>query len=162
METVVEAVGKSALTERPAWKALEAHYKKIRKLHLRGLFASERDRGERLTTSAAGIYFDYSKNRITGETLKLLAQLATESGLSVSLKGTVGPTQSCWSGLYRRRSANSLRSMSTPFSRRAPFGASTRSINGASNWARSWRNGSSRNWRVKRSPNSGTTVPPTP
>jgi glucose-6-phosphate isomerase len=81
METVAESTINCPLTERPAWKALEANYKKTRKLHLRQLFAYERDRGERLTAAAAGVYLDYSKNRITDETLKLLLQLATESGL---------------------------------------------------------------------------------
>ena len=71
----------SPLTERPAWKALEAHYQEIRKLHLRELFADDPERGERLTAEAAGLYLDYSKNRITAETLKLLLQLAEESGL---------------------------------------------------------------------------------
>ena len=69
------------LTQRAAWKALEAHYKKIRKLHLRRLFAKDPQRGERLTAEAVGIYLDYSKNRITDETVKLLLQLAEESGL---------------------------------------------------------------------------------
>ena len=69
------------LTQRAAWKALEAHYKKIRKLHLRGLFAKDPQRGVRLTVEAVGIYLDYSKNRITDETVKLLLQLAEESGL---------------------------------------------------------------------------------
>jgi glucose-6-phosphate isomerase len=68
-------------TQRAAWKALEAHYKKIRKLHLRRLFAKDPQRGERLTAEAVGIYLDYSKNRITDETVKLLLQLAVESGL---------------------------------------------------------------------------------
>ena len=69
------------LRQRAAWKALEAHYKKIRKLHLRKLFAVDPKRGERLTTEAVGIYFDYSKNRITDETVKLLLELAEQSGL---------------------------------------------------------------------------------
>ena len=69
------------LTQRAAWKALEAHYKKIRKVHLRRLFAKDPQRGERLTAEAVGIYLDYSKNRITDETVKLLLQLAEESGL---------------------------------------------------------------------------------
>ena len=69
------------LTQRAAWKALEAHYKKIRKLHLRKLFAKDPHRGERLTAEAVGIYLDYSKNRITDETVTLLVQLAEESGL---------------------------------------------------------------------------------
>jgi len=70
------------LTQRPAWKALAAHYKKIQKLHLRQLFAQDPKRGERLTAEAAGLYLDYSKNRITSQTLKLLIQLARESDLS--------------------------------------------------------------------------------
>ena len=69
------------LTKRKAWKALEAHYKEVRQLHLRNLFADDPERGERLTVEAVGIYLDYSKNRITDETLTLLVQLAEESGL---------------------------------------------------------------------------------
>ena len=69
------------LTKRPAWKALAAHYKQARAWHLRDLFAKDPKRGERLTAEAVGIYLDYSKNRITGETLALLLQLAEESGL---------------------------------------------------------------------------------
>ena len=69
------------LTERKAWKALEAHHKNIRDLHLRKLFADDPKRGERMTAEAVGLYLDYSKNRITDETLKLLLQLAEESGL---------------------------------------------------------------------------------
>jgi glucose-6-phosphate isomerase len=71
----------ASLLERPAWKALQAHYEKVKDLHLRKLFADDPKRGERLTTEAAGIYFDYSKHRVTDETLKLLLQLAEESGL---------------------------------------------------------------------------------
>ena len=69
------------LTQRPAWKALEAHCDKMREVHLRQLFADDPKRGERLTAEAVGIYFDYSKNRITDETVQLLLQLAEESGL---------------------------------------------------------------------------------
>ena len=69
------------LRERPAWKALEQHYSEIGGRHLRELFADEPGRGERLTAEAAGLYLDYSKNRITDETLRLLIQLAQESGL---------------------------------------------------------------------------------
>src|SRR5215813_10343595 len=65
----------------PPWKALESHYKKVRKLHLRKLFADDPTRGERLTASALGIELDYSKNRITDQTLELLFQLATDAGL---------------------------------------------------------------------------------
>ena len=70
-----------SLTDRPAWKALEAHYPKIQELHLRDLFADDAKRGERLAMDAVGIYFDYSKHRVTDETLTLLVQLAEESGL---------------------------------------------------------------------------------
>ena len=69
------------LTSRPAWKALQAHHDEVRQLHLRELFANDAKRGERLAIEAAGLYLDYSKNRITDETLKLLVQLAEESGL---------------------------------------------------------------------------------
>jgi glucose-6-phosphate isomerase len=69
------------LTERAAWQALAAHHKSVRELHLRKLFADDAKRGERLTAEAVGIYLDYSKNRITDETLKLLVQLAEESRL---------------------------------------------------------------------------------
>jgi len=69
------------LTERPAWKDLEAHYQQVRELHLRKLFGDDPNRGKRMTVEAAGLYLDYSKNRITDETLKLLLQLAGESGL---------------------------------------------------------------------------------
>jgi glucose-6-phosphate isomerase len=68
-------------TRRAAWKALAAHYKTIRHLHLRALFAEDPARGERLTAEAAGLHLDYSKNRVTDETLRLLLQLAGESGL---------------------------------------------------------------------------------
>jgi len=70
-----------SLKRRPAWKALAAHLHEIGDLHLRKLFADDPHRGERLTAEAMGIYLDYSKNRITDETLDLLLQLAEESGL---------------------------------------------------------------------------------
>jgi len=69
------------LTERPAWRALGDHYQQIRDVHLRTLFAEDPQRGERLTVEAAGLYLDYSKNRVTDDTLRLLLQLAEESGL---------------------------------------------------------------------------------
>jgi glucose-6-phosphate isomerase len=71
----------AALRQRPAWTALEAHYKKIQGLQLRQLFAEDPKRGERFAVENVGIYLDYSKNRITDETLKLLLQLAEQSGL---------------------------------------------------------------------------------
>jgi glucose-6-phosphate isomerase len=70
-----------SLRSLPAWKALEAHYAKVRELHLRQLFADDPKRGERLVLEAAGLYLDYSKNRVTDETLKLLLQLAEECRL---------------------------------------------------------------------------------
>jgi glucose-6-phosphate isomerase len=69
------------LTKLAAWQALEAHYTKVREMHLRQLFADDPKRGERMTAEAIGIYFDYSKHRVTDETMKLLLQLAEESGL---------------------------------------------------------------------------------
>ena len=69
------------LTQRPAWKALQAHYSKIRDVHLRKLFADDPKRADRMTVEALGLSLDYSKNRVTDETLKLLFQLAEESGL---------------------------------------------------------------------------------
>jgi glucose-6-phosphate isomerase len=70
-----------ALRRRPAWATLEQHYQTVKDVHLRQLFAEDRKRGDRLAVEAAGIYLDYSKNRITDETLKLLLQLAEESKL---------------------------------------------------------------------------------
>src|SRR3990170_7307797 len=72
----------AALRERPAWQALERHYQEIRDLHLRDLFAKDATRGERLTAEGAGLYLDYSKNRVTDETIGLLLALAEESGLA--------------------------------------------------------------------------------
>ena len=74
-ETIQKSPTKSA------WKALASHYKTISKMHLRQLFADDPGRGERLSAEAVGLYLDYSKNRVTDETLKLLLQLAEESGL---------------------------------------------------------------------------------
>jgi glucose-6-phosphate isomerase len=70
-----------ALRDRPAWASLESHYEDIRRRHLRELFAADESRGERMAVEAAGLYLDYSKNRITDETLALLGQLAEQSGL---------------------------------------------------------------------------------
>jgi len=69
------------LRERKAWQALERHYAEISGAHLRELFAADPGRGERLTAEAAGIYLDYSKNRVTDETMALLVELAEESGV---------------------------------------------------------------------------------
>jgi len=70
-----------ALTQRPSWKALEAHHATIGDLHLRQLFADDPGRGKRLAVEAGGIYLDYSKNRVTDETMRLLMGLAEECGL---------------------------------------------------------------------------------
>jgi glucose-6-phosphate isomerase len=70
-----------ALTQRPEWKALQAHYQEIKDLHLRQLFADDPKRGERLTLEAVGLYFDYSKHRITDRTMPLLLELAAACGL---------------------------------------------------------------------------------
>ena len=69
------------LRRRPAWALLEKHYQKLKAVHLHKLFADDRERGARLAIEAVGLYLDYSKNRITDETLRLLLQLAHESGL---------------------------------------------------------------------------------
>lgn len=71
----------TALTTRPSWKSLEAHHKNMREVHLRTLFAKDQQRGTRMTVEALGIFLDYSKNRITDDTLGLLFQLAEESSL---------------------------------------------------------------------------------
>src|SRR5262249_23748805 len=68
-------------TERPGWDALKAHYDEVRGLHLRKLFADDPRRGEQMTAEAAGIYLDYSKNRVTAQTLRLLFGLAEAVGL---------------------------------------------------------------------------------
>src|SRR5260370_22442212 len=75
------------LIARTSWKALQAHQEKIREVHLRTLFADDATRGERLTAEAAGIFLDYSKNRIIEETLALLRRLAHESGLRERIDG---------------------------------------------------------------------------
>jgi glucose-6-phosphate isomerase len=69
------------LTEKPAWKALGEHYQKVRNVHLRSLFADDPRRSERMAVEGAGVYLDYSKNRITDETIRLLVNLAEECGL---------------------------------------------------------------------------------
>jgi glucose-6-phosphate isomerase len=75
------AVANSSLGSVPAWKELEAHYRTIRNIHLRTLFAEDSQRGQRMTVEATGIFLDFSKQRITEETLKLLVQLADQTGL---------------------------------------------------------------------------------
>ena len=76
-----QSTGRPPLRGRSAWAQLEKHYQKIKDVHLRQLFADDSERGTRLAVEAAGFYLDYSKNRITDETLRLLLELAHESGL---------------------------------------------------------------------------------
>ncbi|MBV9959173.1 MAG: glucose-6-phosphate isomerase, partial [Acidobacteria bacterium] len=70
-----------SLTQLPSWKALESHFEKMRDVHLRRLFADDAERAGRFTVEAAGLYFDYSKHRVTLETMELLLRLAEECGL---------------------------------------------------------------------------------
>jgi glucose-6-phosphate isomerase len=85
MPTLNQPAGAKPATGWPAWKALEAHYQKIRGLHLRELFDGDPKRGDRLKVEALGLHLDYSKNRITGETLELLLQLAEQCGLRAKI-----------------------------------------------------------------------------
>jgi glucose-6-phosphate isomerase len=78
---VANGQGVGSLTQSNAWKALQSHYEQVRGLQLRDIFAADPKRGERLTVEALGLLFDYSKNRVTDETIKLLIELARESGL---------------------------------------------------------------------------------
>jgi glucose-6-phosphate isomerase len=75
------ATGVTPLTQRPEWKHLEEHFQKIRDVHLRRLFAEDPGRGERLSLEAVGLYLDFSKNRVTDETVRLLVRLAEAAGL---------------------------------------------------------------------------------
>jgi len=81
MAARVEAITKRPAVRQSGWKALAAHYKKVREMHLRQLFADDPKRGTLMTAEALGLLLDYSKNRITAETLTLLLQLAEESRL---------------------------------------------------------------------------------
>ncbi|MGQ0633575.1 MAG: glucose-6-phosphate isomerase [Planctomycetaceae bacterium] len=74
------------LTERPAWRALESHFAEIKDVALRQLFADDPHRGERLTQEGAGVFLDYSKNRLTPKTLQLLVELAEECGLRARIE----------------------------------------------------------------------------
>jgi glucose-6-phosphate isomerase len=85
MAAHVQAINQRFQAKRTAWRALANHYKKIRGVHLRELFASDPVRGERMAAEGAGIYLDYSKNRVTDQTIKLLVQLAEESGLQARI-----------------------------------------------------------------------------
>src|SRR5438552_18878978 len=73
-----------------AWETLQSHHRKISTLHLRQLFAEDPRRGERMAAEAAGLYLDYSKNRVTDETIKLLLRLAEESGLRQRIDAMFG------------------------------------------------------------------------
>ncbi len=84
-DQALAAPGASLPTACPAWKSLENHRQDIRNAHLRRLFADDPGRGQRLTAEAVGLYLDYSKNRITDETLQLLLQLAEQSGLQARI-----------------------------------------------------------------------------
>jgi len=102
------------LTARPAWQALEAHHRQVREVHLRKLFADDPTRGERMTAEAVGLYLDYSKNRITDDTLTLLRQLAEESGLRARIDA-----------MFRGEKINSTESRAVlHVALRAPRGAS--------------------------------------
>ncbi|HVI09920.1 MAG TPA: glucose-6-phosphate isomerase [Candidatus Binatia bacterium] len=87
MATQAEVIVKQSSVKNLAWKNLAAHYKQIHDVHLRDLFSQDPSRGTRLTVEGAGLYLDYSKNRVTGETLNLLLQLAEESGLRERIEG---------------------------------------------------------------------------
>jgi len=80
------ATGSGSPTTRPSWKSLEVHHQKIRDVHLRALFADDPERGTRMTAEGAGVFLDYSKNRITDETLSLLVRLAEECGLPARIE----------------------------------------------------------------------------
>ncbi|HEX3745657.1 MAG TPA: glucose-6-phosphate isomerase [Bryobacteraceae bacterium] len=92
MATSAGAPGEAAgpLTNRAAWKSLQSHYDQIRGQHLRDLFAADPRRGERLTAEAVGLFLDYSKNRVTDETLALLIALAEQSGLRQRIDAMFG------------------------------------------------------------------------
>ncbi len=76
-----KAIGALPLIQPPAWEVLEAHYRAVRDVHLQALFADDPRRGERLAAEASGVCLDYSKRRVTDETLRLLVQLAGACGL---------------------------------------------------------------------------------
>ena len=85
-----KATKQKPLARRTAWKALQTHFKSIRDTHLRTLFEQDPQRGERMTVEGAGLFLDYSKNRVTDETLTLLLQLAEESGLGERILAMFG------------------------------------------------------------------------
>src|ERR1700752_2224463 len=85
MAAHVQSINQHLQGKRSAWRALASHYRKIRPPHLGDLFVHDPARGERMAAEAVGIYLDYSKNRITDQTIKLLIQLAEESGLQARM-----------------------------------------------------------------------------
>src|SRR5262245_57752911 len=87
---IAVSAGSAPPKGRTAWAALEAHYERVRNVHLRSLFQDDPGRGERLTAEAAGVFLDYSKNRVTDETLDLLLRLAEESGLRARIDAMFG------------------------------------------------------------------------
>src|SRR5262249_17047995 len=104
----------SSLISRPAWKSLEAHYQKTKDLHLRTLFDTSPGRGERMRAEAVGVYLDYSKNRITDETIALLIELADQVGL-----------RSCIEAMFRGERINTTEDRPVlHVALRAPRGAS--------------------------------------
>jgi glucose-6-phosphate isomerase len=86
VEAAVEMLNQGPLIQRRRWQELIAHAEKVRKLHLRQFFAEDSDRGKRMAAEAAGIFLDYSKNRVTDETIKLLLGLAEEIGLQARIE----------------------------------------------------------------------------
>ena len=98
MATHVPPLAKQPVVRRPAWNALANHHKTASRLHLRQLFAEDPERARRMAVEGAGLYLDYSKNRVTDETLKLLLQLAEESGLRASIGRLCGPELCCSAG----------------------------------------------------------------
>src|SRR5215213_10334571 len=89
--TTTDATSSSTpLTERPAWIALQDHYREVEPVHLRTLFAEDPTRGERLVAEGAGLFLDYSKNRVTDETPRLLVRLAEESDLRGRIEAMFG------------------------------------------------------------------------
>jgi Phosphoglucose isomerase len=175
----------SPLCQRLAYTALAEHHAKIEDCHLRDLFAEDPDRGERLSAEAAGLYLDYSKNRITEETVNLLIRLAEQSDLEerrnmmfagerinvsenrsvlhVALRMPKGATLIVdgVDVVAQVHEAHWWRCTSTACSRREPFGASTLSTNGASSLAKRWPQQSSPSWKAMPSPSSITTHRPT-
>ena len=86
MQAGLEAPALPPLVTRSSWKALERHHQEVRSLHLKSLFAADPDRGKRMTAEAAGLFLDYSKNRVTDQTLDLLVELAREAGLQARIE----------------------------------------------------------------------------